>query len=178
MTSQKDTRLVKHDFSLVNSCWLLLITSFSSNCLEMTSRISCSTMFLWTKVRLTGLQFPSSFLQLLLLALSEDWSDMGFPQSPVLHGLSKMTKRGLAVPSAKSLSTHGCIPLGPMDLCALILPRRSLTRSSSTKRKPSFPQVLSLTSGVWDSQGAVLAVKTVAKKVFSNCLLSVLHLPG
>ena len=34
MTSQKATRSVKHAFPLVNPCWLLLITFFSSTCLE------------------------------------------------------------------------------------------------------------------------------------------------
>ena len=55
----------------------------------------------------------------LLLALFEDWSDAGFLQSlgtsPVLQDLSKMMESGSAMTSASSLSTHGCIPSGPMQ---------------------------------------------------------------
>lgn len=42
ISSQKVVRLVKHGFPLVNPCWLLLITFFSSTCLEMTTRMTCS----------------------------------------------------------------------------------------------------------------------------------------
>lgn len=63
--------------------------------------------------------------------------------------------------------------MGPMDLCALSLPVWSLTRSFSTKWGSSIPVILSLTSRNWDSQGAVLAVKIEAEKVFNNPTFSV-----
>jgi len=59
--------------------------------------------------------------------------------SCVLHVLSKMIESGLAITSTSSFSTHGCIPWEPMDLCVSSLSRQSLTRSSSTKGKSSFP---------------------------------------
>lgn len=40
MTSLKAIRLIGHDFSLVNTCCLHLISFFSSNYLEMASRTS------------------------------------------------------------------------------------------------------------------------------------------
>lgn len=54
MTSWKGNRLVEHDFPFVNLCWLPLI-AFSSNCLEVASRTSCSITFTGTEVRLAGL---------------------------------------------------------------------------------------------------------------------------
>jgi len=55
--------------------------------------------------------------QVLLLALFEDWSDIGyfpvlrqFSCSPVLHDLSEMMESGPAMAYASSLRTHGCIP--------------------------------------------------------------------
>jgi len=52
----------------------------------------------------------------LLLALFEDWSDIGLGTSPVLQDLSEMMESGSAMTSTSSLSTRGCIPPGPMDL--------------------------------------------------------------
>jgi len=43
--------------SSVNPRWVLLIIFFSSNCLEMVSRKSCSFTFPGTEVRLTGLDY-------------------------------------------------------------------------------------------------------------------------
>ena len=51
----KATRLVKHDFPLVNPCWLLLITFFPSIFPKITSRICCSIIFPGMEVRLAGL---------------------------------------------------------------------------------------------------------------------------
>jgi len=91
----------------------------------------------------------------LLLALFEDWSDIGFLQSsgasPVLQDLSKMMESSSAITSASSLSTYGCIPLGPMDLWVSRLLKRSLTQSSSTKGKSFSLWASSVASGAWDS---------------------------
>ena len=69
--------------------------------------------------------------RILLLALFEGCSDTGSPpvfrHSAVLQELSEMTESGLALTSAHSLSTRGCIPSRPTDLCTLIPPRRSRT---------------------------------------------------
>lgn len=55
---------------------------------------------------------------------------------------------------------------------------RSLTQSSLTKGSSSFLQTFSLASRVWDSWGLALAVKTEAKKPFSNSTFSYLLSPG
>lgn len=49
---------VKHKLPLLKPCWLFLIIFLSIVCLEMASEI-CSIIFLGTKVRLTGLYFPT-----------------------------------------------------------------------------------------------------------------------
>lgn len=43
--------------------------------------------------------------------------------SPVLPDFSKMIEGGLAITSTSSCSTCEWIPLGPMDLCVLFLPK-------------------------------------------------------
>jgi len=61
----------------------------------------------------------------LLLAFLKIGVTLAFLQSsgtsPVLQDLSKMMENGSAMTSASSLSTRGCIPLGPMDLWVSIL---------------------------------------------------------
>jgi len=53
----------------------------------------------------------------LLHRLSRDGGEADRPVVPwVLQDLSKMMESGSAMTSASSLSTCGCIPLGPMDL--------------------------------------------------------------
>ena len=75
--------------------------------------------------------------RILLLALLKTEVTLAILQSsgpsPVLHDLSKMIESGLAVTSASSLGTHGCIPSGPKDLCALIPPRCSWTTPSLSR---------------------------------------------
>ena len=70
----------------------------------------------------------------LLLALFEDWSDIGLSPvsgtSPVLQELSKMMESGSAMMSSSSLSTRG-----PMDLWGSRLLKRSLTQSFSRRKK-------------------------------------------
>eukprot|EP00076_Gallus_gallus_P042987 XP_025008525.1 serine/arginine repetitive matrix protein 1-like isoform X4 [Gallus gallus] len=56
-----------------------------------------------------------------------------FRHSAVLQELSEMTESGLALTSAHSLSTRGCIPSRPTDLCTSIPPRRSRTTRSSPR---------------------------------------------
>jgi len=136
---------------------------FFSTCLEMPSRINCSITFPWNRGVCGD---PLVVSNLLFLAVFEDWNDMGF--TPVLRHLlpSSMTfQSSLAIASASSVCTHGCIPWVPMDFCASDLPRQSVTRSSLTKGKSPFLQAL---FRVWDSWGSVLAVKTEANKAFSK----------
>ena len=54
------------------------------------------------------------------------------------------------------------------------MPKWSLTQSFLTKGGSSFQQASSLTSRAWVSWGPALALKTEAKKTFSNCLLCIL----
>ena len=69
--------------------------------------------------------------QIFLLILLQDRRDVAFFQSsgnsPNHHGLSKIVESGLTMTPASSLSTHGCIPSGPMDLCVSGLCKCSLT---------------------------------------------------
>ena len=53
---------------------------------------------------------------------------------------------GSAMTSASSLSTHGCMPSGPMDLWVSSLLKWSLTWSSSTKGRSSFCQAMQMLS--------------------------------
>lgn len=65
----------------------------------------------------------------------------------------------LSAPSALDDASHK----GPW-ICVCHLPKRSLIRSSSTKRKSSSPQTIFRT---WNSSEEFLTVKTEAKKMFS-----------
>ncbi|KAK4830028.1 hypothetical protein QYF61_008366 [Mycteria americana] len=53
--SSKAIRLVRQDLSLVKSCWLSQITSLSSMCLNIASRMICSMIFPGTEVWEEGL---------------------------------------------------------------------------------------------------------------------------
>lgn len=53
--------------------------------------------------------------------------------------------------SSSSLSTHGCIPTGPMGLCMSGLLNCSLTWSSSTKCTSYLLQPFPMLSEIWDS---------------------------
>ena len=112
-TSQEVTRLVKHDFPLVNPCRLLLIT-FSFICVEKTFRISCSITFTGAVVRLIRQQFLRFSLPILKPGVT-----LNFFQSsgicPVLHGCPKMIESCLASRSDNSLSAHECILSSPVD---------------------------------------------------------------
>jgi len=85
--------------------------------------------------------------QTFLLDLFEDQSYIDYPPSsgttPILQVLSKMIESGSAVISASSLSTHGCIPSGPMDLCTLIPPRHSRTSPFNQSEVHYFQDSLS-----------------------------------
>ena len=124
------------------------MTFFSSNCLERVSRRSYSITFAGTKVRLTGLHFTrSSFLLFLKTGVAKAiLQSSGI--SPVYQDFSRIIQSGLAIISTSSLSTCGHISLRPTDLCALILTRCSLTKSSLTNRKLSFSQTLSYLQGL------------------------------
>ena len=122
-----------------NLCWLLLIT-LSVRCPAMVSRKICSITFPGTELRLTSLSLPrSSFLPFLKTGVM-----FAFFQSSKIsldhHDLSKTMKNDLPVTPTSSLSTLGCIPSGPMDLCTSSLFKCSLTWSSSTEGKSSVFQ--------------------------------------
>ena len=133
--------LAEHELLLMNPCWLLLITFLSSTCLVMTSRTNCSTTFLGTEGRLTGLfgSYLLSFLKtgvtLVILQPSNIVS--------ILNDLSKMIECGLAITYASFLSSCGCILSGPMCLCALILLRWCVNRSFSNAEVCLSPDSLS-----------------------------------
>jgi len=165
------TRLIKHDCLLVNPCWLLLIIFFSSMCLEMRSRISCSITF-----RRIEFDWPVVY-QVFFHVLWKTGVTLSFLQlsgtSPIFCDLSKIIEGSAAITFASSLSTLGCTPSEHTSLCVVSLSRWSLTRFSLTNRKCVYLQTLSLTCRVRDSWLLVLAVKTGAKKAFSNCIPSV-----
>lgn len=74
----------------------------------------------------------------------------------------------LAVMSPRSLSTHECVPSGPMDLWISSLPKCPPTHSSL--RKSSLQHSL--------TQVCCLSVQTDAKKVLPNCPLCILYPQG
>ena len=113
--------LFKHDFPLVNPCWLFLITFFFTNCLEM-------ALFQGQRWGWLAHSFPDppSFP----FWRPWHWLFESPHTSPVLQDLSKMTESSLAISSASYLSTHGCMPSGPMYLCTVIPLRCSRTTPS------------------------------------------------
>lgn len=110
--SFKFIKLIKHDFPLVNQCWLLLMNFISFMCLGSSSQ-DC----LLHHLSRDGLQFPgSSFLPwVLFLALCENSSDLCFPvvfrNFPHLPWSSKHCSNCFG----NDISTHECILSGPMD---------------------------------------------------------------
>ena len=93
--TQKATTSVRHNLSLVISCWLFQITSSSCMCLNICFRVICFMHFPGTDMRLTGLQFLySSFFPFLNVGVM-----FPFFQSPGTsldsHDFSKTMKSGL-----------------------------------------------------------------------------------
>jgi len=110
--------LVRHHFPFLNPYWLLLIIFFSLMCLGTFSRICCSIAFPETKMKLFSLYFLRfSFLPFkktgVAFAFLQSWGT-----SPCCH---EWIKSDLAVLSASSLSSHGYIPSGSVDLHSLCL---------------------------------------------------------
>lgn len=68
-------QIIKHDFPLVDACWIFPSTFVSLTCLMMTSVMSCSITFPRIVARLTALYFPGSSFS----PFFEDWSDINFP---------------------------------------------------------------------------------------------------
>ena len=107
--------------------------------MEKVSRTSCFSTFPESEVRLTGLQFPTSFflpflkIEVTLAVLIED------------------DREQLASDLSQLLQHMWMHSNQAMDLCALILTQCSLTISCLTKGKSSLPLTLSLNSRVWDS---------------------------
>lgn len=139
--------MVKHDLPLVNLCLLLLIT-LSFMLVEMASRMGCSIAFQGIEVRLTVV-----ISWILILALFEDWGDIYFVSvlrhHSDLHKLSDMIVSSLTVVSARSLSTCGCILLGPSDLLMSSLARCS-PQFSLTEEKSSFQHSITVLSLIRD----------------------------
>lgn len=155
--------LVKHDFPLANPCWLLPATFLSSTCLEVASRISCSTTFQGMEMRLIGLQFPRPSLTFAYFLSHPSWSPWLF-------------KDNQEWPSndVQQLPQHLWVhPSRAHWLVGATFAKTHLTQSSSTKGKPSFLQTFSLVSWVRDSWGPALVVKTEAKKAFSISIHSI-----
>lgn len=123
------------------------------------------------KVRLTWnfLSPPSCFLKTGVTLAFLQSSDT----SSVLHNLSiewlsNNISLALMGVSHWGLWICGWVPFGPKDLWLSDLSKWPLTWFPSTKGRSSFFQAFSLPSRVWDLQGLALAVKTEAKKAFSN----------
>lgn len=143
-------KLVEHDFPWVKLCWLLLIIFSFLMCLKTVSRLSFSITFPGTEVRQISLWFPgSSFLSFLKIGVTYVFlQSLGTSSS--YHHQCKIIESGFAMTSTSSLSSRGCIPLGPIDLCVSSLLQNSQTWSSFNKTISSFLQPFSLTSGTWD----------------------------
>jgi len=107
--------LVKHDFPLMNLCWLLLITFFSS--LQLLGD-GIQNKLLHHLYRDGGEVDWPVVSWILLLALFEDWSDIGCP--PAFGDLSRSPPQPFKYYREQfdnHFCTHECIPLGPMDFC-------------------------------------------------------------
>lgn len=74
-------------------------------------------------------------------------------------------KSGLAVTVASSLSNHGFIPSGSIDICMSSLFKCFLMWLSSTKSKSPLLQTFSQVSRAWDSWRTVLLIKTGEKSI-------------
>lgn len=137
-------------------------------CLEVVSRISCSTTSPGIKVKLTSLQFLWSFFlrYLKLRMILAFFHTLGayVTQSDYL----KVIKSVLAMKSDSSLSTHVCIPSGPMDLCMSIFFKFSLAWSSSMKVKSSLLQTYPVVSEAWVSLRLYLFIRTESNNVLST----------
>lgn len=79
------------------------------------------------------------------------------------NDFSNMMKSGLAIMSANSIRTLGCISLGPTDLHMFTFFKWSQTWSS-TIGGTSFPQSLPQGLQTWEMWEVRLTVKTEAKK--------------
>jgi len=161
MTSQRATRLVKHDFPLVNPCWLLLTIFLLGDDIQ-------NKLFYQLPRHGCEADWPVVFQLLLLASFLKSGVTVVFFQSlgtyPVLHGLSKMIESS----SVSSLSTCAWIPSGHIDLCVLSLPRQSLTRSSSNKGNFLSPDFYLRGLGFLRDN-----LSNEAKKAFSNSTFSV-----
>lgn len=92
-----------------------------------------------------------------------------FSRTPLIHNkLSEIIKRELTDTSASSLSTHGYIPAGSIDLCMSGLFKWSQTWSSSTGNQSLLLCTFTLLPEAWDSWRLVLPLKSEVKKEMSN----------
>lgn len=142
-SSQKATRLVKHDFPFINPCWLLLITFLTLMCLKTASRRTCSITFPWIPDwfmlgedpwRSFGPTSPAQVTEAdqsvnpqILMCFLTGILTFAFSQTTVIfpscHNLSKTVENGSAMtPPARSRITPG-----PTDLQNLNAPLPNLT---------------------------------------------------
>lgn len=166
----KAIRLIKQNFPSLNPQSLFLISFFPSICSEMTTRMSHSIAFLVTEVKLW---LPGSFLGLPsfpFLRLSWHWPSSSH-ETPLLFSKVFQWRSSLAVTSASSLSTHGCIPLGIMDLWVSSLPTWFLTQLFQDQVKILLsPDFLSWLHSLGFLRAGFSSRNW--KKAFSNCSLS------
>lgn len=145
ISSYKVIELFKHDMPLVNPWWLFLIFLLLMS-LKMVSRISWSSTFLGTEVRLV-----TSVPWVLLVVPPEDRCDFCFL---IVFWYISYFNRLLRVvmPSATSLSTQKCIPPGPVGLFIPSFLKCAMIWSSSIKGMSSLLQIISLATFVfWSS---------------------------
>ena len=136
---RKFIKLVKHDFLLLKPRQQLLIIFLFLMCLEVISRMSCSITFLGIKVRLTDLQFPEySLLPFLKVRMILAFCRSSGTYSSQ-HDWSETIESSLAMTSARSLSSYGCIPSVPVYIGMPSFLKSSLTLS--TRGDPYPPRV-------------------------------------
>jgi len=114
--------------------------------------------------------------QIILLALFEDWSDIGY--HPVFRHLSHSPRppkddREQFSNRLFQLPQHMWTPSRPMDLCTLMLPRCSWTISSLTKGKLSIPQTLTCLQGPQFPKGSLCSEDRSKEGVLHLRLLSI-----
>lgn len=143
--------MAKHDFLFIKPGWKLLMIFLSFTHPEIVSRISCSSISP-PEVRLTSPQFP--FLKTSALSQSSE-------TYPEYENLSEIIESCLAMTPASSHSTHGCSPLGPMDLQMSSLFKCSLTWSFSTKSESLLLHTSPRVSGTWVSWKLVFLLRNL-----------------
>lgn len=117
--SQKATRSVRQDLTLLKLCCLSGVDSLFSMCLSIDSRRIYSIMFTGVEMHLAGQWFPgSSFAPVIKLDTTFHWRPPGL--SVDCQYFSNILQSHSATTSANVFRNLGCPSTGPVDLCMFV----------------------------------------------------------